>query len=276
VTVLFDFFLLDSTYYINCQVAISFATFFVFVTMSCSSFLIVLRIMAVWNRNKIATGMAISLWAANAAFFIYFVSRLRSAWVPVQQTCAETNLPSSKLNLIAIPATDISLLLIMLVGLFRLRGEGMGMAGLGRLLWKQGILWLLLALAAEIPPVVFVSLDLNVPFDYMFDLPAWITMAIAATRLHRSLTDYASSTTDIFSSHGMFQNSGLPPVQGSKQMNSAPVQMDQMEVAVRMVSEEHGTMHARDDGSSSNIDEQVHGKPNGLRFDDDIERGVPV
>jgi len=232
--------------------------------------------MAVWNRNKIATGMAISLWAANAAFFIYFVSRLRSAWVPVQQTCAETNLPSSKLNLIAIPATDISLLLIMLVGLFRLRGEGMGMAGLGRLIWKQGILWLLLALAAEIPPVVFVSLDLNVPFDYMFDLPAWITMAIAATRLHRSLTDYASSTTDIFSSHGMFQNSGLPPVQGSKQMNSAPVQMDQMEVAVRMVSEEHGTMHARDDGSSSNIDEQVHGKPNGLRFDDDIERGVPV
>jgi hypothetical protein len=67
------------------------------------------------------------------------LSQLRSTWVPEQQTCAETNLPSSKLNLIAIPSTDISLLLIMLVGLFRLRGEGMGMAGLGRVIWKQVI-----------------------------------------------------------------------------------------------------------------------------------------
>jgi len=143
--------------------------------------LIAVASMAVWNKNKIATAMAICLWGANTAFFIYCklrlpcytayrvltptwfghscrtckyfesismifdhaltvsLSQLRSTWVPAQQTCAETNLPSSKLNLIAIPVTDISLLLIMLVGLFRLRGEGMGMAGLGRLLWRQVI-----------------------------------------------------------------------------------------------------------------------------------------
>jgi hypothetical protein len=27
--------------------------------------------MAVWNKNKVATAMAIGLWGANAAFFIY-------------------------------------------------------------------------------------------------------------------------------------------------------------------------------------------------------------
>jgi len=27
---------------------------------------------AIWNKNKIATGMAISLWAANATFYIYY------------------------------------------------------------------------------------------------------------------------------------------------------------------------------------------------------------
>jgi len=59
-------------------------------------------------------------------------------------------------------------------------------------------------------------------------------------------------------------------------MNSTPVQMDQMEVAVHIVSGEHGTLHARDDGSCSNIDGQTHGKPNGLQFDEDVERGVPV
>jgi hypothetical protein len=51
--------------------------------------------------------------------------------------------------------------------------------------------------------------------------------------------------------------------------------MDQMEVAVRIISEEHGTLDARDDGSSSNVDEQMPGKLIGLRFDDDVERGVP-
>ena len=42
-----------------------------------------------------------------------------------------------------------------------------------------------------------------------------------------------------------------------------------------IVSEEHGTLHMRGDGSSSNIDEQqTHGRANGLRSDDDVERGV--
>jgi hypothetical protein len=71
----------------------------------------------------------------------------------------------------------------------------------------------------------------------------------------------------------MLHNSNVP-AQGTKQINATPVQMDRMEVAVRIVSEEHGTLHTRDDSSSSNIDEQIHGKPNGLRFDYDVERGV--
>ena len=76
-----------------------------------------------------------------------------------------------------------------------------------------------------------------------------------------------------FSSHGILHNSNLP-AQGTKQINATPVQMDRMEVAVRIVSEGHGTLHSRDDSSSSNIGDQMHGKANGLRFDDDVERGV--
>lgn len=177
--------------------------------------------------------MAISLWGANATFFIYCkpvltyhtgdwaltptwsghscraceyfelipmifnhvftlsLAQLRATWIPVQQTCAQTNLPSSKINLIAIPVTDISLLLIVLFGLLRMRGDGTGIVGLARVLWRQvilalasrdsfnplisfhygkGILWLLLALAAEVPPMVslmnfsLVSFPLKVKF----------------------------------------------------------------------------------------------------------------
>ena len=51
--------------------------------------------------------------------------------------CDVLNIESCKLNIVVTLVTDITLLLIMLVGLLRLRRYGAGTLGLGRLLWKQ-------------------------------------------------------------------------------------------------------------------------------------------
>jgi hypothetical protein len=48
-----------------------------------------------------------------------------------------TNTESNKLNIIVTLVTDVILLLIMLIGLFRLRRNGAGTFGLGQLLWRQ-------------------------------------------------------------------------------------------------------------------------------------------
>ena len=63
--------------------------------------------------------------------------QLRAVWVPVVRTCAGLNLEQTVPNLIAIPVTDIGLLLMMLVGLFRLRCQHGGRFGLARVLWRQ-------------------------------------------------------------------------------------------------------------------------------------------
>ena len=47
------------------------------------------------------------------------------------------NPESSKLNTVSTLVTDVSLLIIMLVGLVRLHGHRSSTFGLGRLLWKQ-------------------------------------------------------------------------------------------------------------------------------------------
>ncbi|KAI0299462.1 hypothetical protein BC826DRAFT_33233 [Russula brevipes] len=39
------------------------------------------------------------------------------------------------------------------------------MFALGHLLWKQGVIWLLLATVAEVPPTMFVFLNLNDPLN---------------------------------------------------------------------------------------------------------------
>ena len=94
------------------------------------------------------------------------------------------NSEDNKLNIIVILITDIILLLTVLVGLIRLRYHGGGMLGLGSLLWKQvafrglpsmgcrkltdmssvpkGVMWLLLSVAAEVPPTVGLALFLQV------------------------------------------------------------------------------------------------------------------
>jgi len=247
-TVVLEFIIADTTVPLNCQAAISSVSAFVFLTMSASSLLIVLRIIAIWNRNKVAMTMAIIIWGINSIVYVQFLARLRSAQAPGQLTCVQVNLESTLLNLIAVPFTDIALLLIMLIGLLRLRGHGGSMFGITKVLWRQGVFWLLIAIAAEISPVVFISLDLNASFDVMFQLPSWFTMVIAATRLQRSSVDFASSSTDVFSSHGNLQNDRYP-VQEPKRINAASIPMNGMEVTGHIVSEQRGAPQMRDGDS---------------------------
>jgi len=213
--------------------------------------------------------VAIILWVVNAAFFIQFIARLRFAG----SSCVPANIESNQLNMIAMAVTDIALLLIMLVGLLRLRYHGNDMFGLTQVLWKQGVIWLLLALVAEIPPVVFIILKLNVSFDTMFQFPAYITMTIAATRLYRSLVDFNSSSTDLFTTNVDIRNGGTL-VPETKRINAASIPISQVEVATDIFSERHVPLSMVDHDSHISTDEKTHDKPEGLSLDGDVERGV--
>jgi hypothetical protein len=100
---------------------------------------------------------------------------MRSAWDPVLLDCIVLNTEKNKPSIIATLITDIVLLLIMLIGLLRLLHDSGGSFALGRLLWKQvgsgrshfavsqftylfplpkGVIWLLIATVAEVPPTV--------------------------------------------------------------------------------------------------------------------------
>ena len=62
---------------------------------------------------------------------------MRSKWVPALHACGTFNAEANKPTVIATLFTDIALILIMLVGLLRLRRHGGGWLDLGHLLWKQ-------------------------------------------------------------------------------------------------------------------------------------------
>jgi hypothetical protein len=83
-------------------------------------------------------------------------SQVRFVWLPEQRACASSNVDGIGLALIITLLTDILLLVIVLVGLLRVRRSGGGSFGLQGVLWKQ-VRW------TAIPSIVVLS-----PHPYIF------------------------------------------------------------------------------------------------------------
>ncbi|KAI0267593.1 hypothetical protein BGY98DRAFT_1180712 [Russula aff. rugulosa BPL654] len=166
----------DVTARYNCEVETAFQVTFAYLATASASLLIVLRILAIWNMKKPIIAIATVAWGASSIFQIQV-----------------TNPQIANLNTLVTFTTDIILLLIMFFGLFRLRSHKSSAFGMGRLLWRQALVWLLVAFIADILPLVFVCLNLNDPLDDIFLFPSVVASSIAVTRIHRGLVDYASA-----------------------------------------------------------------------------------
>ncbi|KAH9976466.1 hypothetical protein BJV77DRAFT_603156 [Russula vinacea] len=240
---------MDVATQINCQPWILFAFMFFCLSATAASLLIVLRTIAIWNRNKVVVALTIMVWGMSIGFHLQNVVRLRYAWDPTEHACEPVKADYSVLGLIPTMIADIALFLIILAGLFALRSRGGGT--LAHLLWKQGVIWLALGAIAEVPPLVFTVLHMNDQLHSMFETPAVIIMTIAATRMHRSLVNFASVSSDV--AHDNPQLSSLV-FSKTKRTDTAPIALDRIEVTVQTAVtaiEQHSTGHISDHDSST-------------------------
>jgi len=146
-----------------------------------------LRIKAIWSENTAVLMTAATAWGINGAFIIQGISRLHYVRVSAGIGCRPLNVQETKVTTVVAFVTDLFLVLILLVGVFKKRYYRRDRLGLRRFLWDQGILFLLVTTVSGILPTVFVCLDLNEPFSIMFHIPWLIAMSIAATRMYRAL-----------------------------------------------------------------------------------------
>ncbi|KAI0274133.1 hypothetical protein BGY98DRAFT_96042 [Russula aff. rugulosa BPL654] len=192
-TVALNMFNVDATSQIDCQVTADLQFIFAYLALATSSLLMVIRIIAIWDRKRIIVAFVTGVWGINIAFLIQGVLRFRSSWGvnTVSEGCV-FYLDSIRLSTVVGFVTDTILLFFMLFGLYRLRRRGGGLMALGRLLWNQGVVWLLLAVVAELTPMVFILLNLNQILNLTFQVPWVISMSIASTRMYRSLSNFLS------------------------------------------------------------------------------------
>ncbi|KAI9461159.1 hypothetical protein F5148DRAFT_248797 [Russula earlei] len=256
----------DSSRPINCQLWVNFEAIFAYTAAATASLLIVIRAIAVWNRNYIVSAIVLGIWVAYVGTLIHGVVLMHSVWSPLTNACDVLNSADSKLAIIIALSTDLVLLLIILIGLLRWRFKEGGPSSLTRFLWKQGLIWLLLATVAYVPAVLFLSLNLNPPFNLMFQTPALVTVTIAATRMYRSLSDYGSRDISV----SLPKRSALSTAE-TNEIWVSPIPLGRMEVSVHTNSEQYPSPRRGHFDSFVVADGKMHDGPHGLG---DVERGV--
>ncbi|KAI0043853.1 hypothetical protein FA95DRAFT_1574840 [Auriscalpium vulgare] len=133
-----------------------------------ASSMIVLRIIAIWDRNVYACGLAIAVWLGSFALNIRHVTLVHSVYNPVAGVCIPLDTVNNLANGIGIMVSDIGLLALMLAGILRhqpyVHMKLLGRNSLWALLWNQGLMWLVIASVAEVPALVGTSLTRAVAF----------------------------------------------------------------------------------------------------------------
>ncbi|VDB95635.1 unnamed protein product [Peniophora sp. CBMAI 1063] len=180
---------------LNCIAWIRFQLLLPYMGILMASFLIVIRAVAIWNRHRVVMVIAVTSLLAQLSILIHSVAIAKAIWDVETQTCVLiNNIPTSLPMLSAVFAIDAFQLLVTLVGLY-VRREGRGF-GMWDLLWKQGLAWLALAAAAELPTVIILTLNLNEALHQLLQTPEVIILALAATSMYRMLTCYSSASCD--------------------------------------------------------------------------------
>jgi len=185
-TAICNFIGLDATREINCQLWLTWTLILGFTGFACASLLMALRVIAIWDMNRIVTAVVIGMSLTNIGFLIYGIVAAHARRSAEGSTCLLSSTHTSQSNVTVTVVTDIALLILMLVGLSRSRQRKYGIV---RYLWVQGLIWLIAATVAEIPAAVFINLNLNVMWNMMFQEFALYTMVICATRMYRALID---------------------------------------------------------------------------------------
>ncbi|KAF8497426.1 hypothetical protein F5888DRAFT_1803454 [Russula emetica] len=243
-----------------------------------SSMLITLRIFAIWDKNKVIMAISAAVWVVNLGFqlagkltssvpcgpnlnvydLISGVVKIRAVWVPATRSCRITNIEICRNFSIYLLVTDIILLFIMLTGLLRLRQRS---SYLSHLLWKQGVIWLAIASAAELPQVLFL-------------VPSMVAIIIAATRTYRSLVRSASPP-DFHLGEPDSSNAQRTKRLASHTKDSSVVHIpsNRLEVTVHRSYHEDPMSPTNHHGSYPRSDAQFTDKPQELGSDDDVEGG---
>jgi len=169
----------------NCQVYIHFVTLFRYATTSFALSLYAIRCIAIWQRSMTVAVISGVILTANVATWIRRVIQANSIWTPEVQACLRVHTHVALLSNTVMLASEVIFILLMAGGIY-IRNPG---PRAFKIMYREGMLWLVIAALVQTPPVVFLVLNFNDVMNVMFIAPSVIFTSIGATRMYRTLSD---------------------------------------------------------------------------------------
>ncbi|KAI0318216.1 hypothetical protein OF83DRAFT_1171296 [Amylostereum chailletii] len=185
---------IDATSNVGCEAILVPGLLFAVAAFLSSSFLVLMRLIAIWDRNRWILMVGSVIWLVNFPVVVYDYTVVRGSFDPLIRGCVVTHSAGTLTAYVTFLVTEISLLSLMFAGL--LRPSMPRSSSIWQTLYVQGWAWLLLALVAEVPTLVLLCLNLNDAMNLVLQTPAMLTMSIGASRMYRSLSRSAREVYD--------------------------------------------------------------------------------
>ncbi|KAI0290922.1 hypothetical protein BC826DRAFT_520076 [Russula brevipes] len=150
----------DMSRQIDCQALVTIGLTFASLSSLFASALVILRIYALWEQNNIVIAISSTIWLANAVSYVYSLATMRGH--RFGDLCVIDNILHTRRS------------------------------GIWGLLYTQGLAWVALFTLVEVPPMVFIMLNLNDPMDLMFMAPGAICTTVGASRMYLWLVNSAA------------------------------------------------------------------------------------
>jgi len=193
-----------------------------------STSLLMLRTIAIWGRRPAVYIPLLFLLLGQVVICLLDVCTLVTYWDPVIGGCIMTHSVSSTTPLVYVYTIVLNAIVLALTTaglLTHLRTR----SKIVTMLFTDGLVYFIVATLSSLVPTIFIFLNLNEIFNYMFVVPATTASTIVATRVVVRLIRESSNPTIVF---------GSSPAQH-------PAHIDHFDLESRITTATHATTESQ-------------------------------
>ncbi|KAH8103101.1 hypothetical protein BXZ70DRAFT_772096 [Cristinia sonorae] len=193
---------LDSTEKVACQPLYTFNQLIGNAAVGLASVNLALRTMAIWNMNVYVIVPLVIVILGHWTLILQGVL-LKAEWVDGQGcVILQTNNTVLAATFIYSMCFDFIVLFLSATKLFNRRGASQ----IVKLLFKDGLVFFMIAFIANLIATTFMLLNLNPVMSVIFNVPAAVASTIVACRAVRRLNSYSSNGPEVYSGGRSGQN----------------------------------------------------------------------
>jgi len=187
---------LDVTTEVNCQALYTFNAIAGNMAIGLASINLSIRTIAVWSKNMYIIIPIVLIILGHWSLLLHGIL-LKAEWNPAGGGCVITETNTSIIAATFIYSMVFDFIVLCLTA-FKLYSTSSGNSRLVTLIFRDGVVYFIIAFLANLVAVVFIQLNLNPVMSIIANVPACVISTTMATRAVRRLANFQSRGAEIY------------------------------------------------------------------------------